>query len=91
MTDFSFFYVFTFGSIAFSLFPPCKTVALEFKVDIGFAFAYIIPCVCVCVCVCVRVCVCTVIMTAHVQPLPHQPTRPACLPLQNDTRPEDEV
>jgi len=37
------------------------------------------------------VCLCTVIMTALAQPLPRQPTRPACLPLQNDTRPEDEV
>lgn len=36
-------------------------------------------------------CACTVIMTALVQPMPRQPTRPACLPLQNDTRPEDEV
>lgn len=34
---------------------------------------------------------CTVILTVHVQPLPRQPTRPACLPLQNDTRPEDEL
>lgn len=36
-------------------------------------------------------CACSVIMTALVQPMPRQPTRPACLPLQNDTRPEDEV